>query len=159
MRKSAEERFWKKVRKSDGCWEWLAAKNSDGYGQFKVDGRQMLAHRWAYEQLVGPIPPELVCDHLCRNPGCVNPAHIELVTNKENILRGNAPSAQRARQITCKNGHPLVTGPRQRGCPRCHAEQMRTWKAAHREKINAQRRARYAAKRETQTTQAAVVQW
>ena len=171
MRKSPEERFWAKVRKSEdlnGCWEWIAYKVGGGYGKFGAGGRMLYAHRWAYEHLVGPISPELECDHLCRNPGCVNPAHIELVTHKENVLRGTAPSAQKARQTTCKNGHPLVARWGQRGCPLCRAEQKRVreaanrekitaqhrvWEAAHREQRSAQGRARYAANREKRLAQ------
>jgi len=149
MRKRpAEERFWEKVRKSDGCWEWLAYKNSDGYGTFRVDGRMVLAHRWAYEHLVGPIPPELECDHRCRNRACVNPAHLQLVSHKENVLRGVGPAAQHARKTVCKNGHPLIATGARRRCLTCDSER----RVVNREQRNAQTRARYAAKRVGRTT-------
>lgn len=83
------ERFWDKVdrRGDDECWPWLAAKSARGYGRFKV-GRQLLrAHRYAYEFLVGPIPDGLTIDHLCNQPSCVNPAHMEPVTHIENRRR------------------------------------------------------------------------
>jgi len=146
--KTVEERFWEKVRKSDGCWEWIAYTNPDGYGHFRVDGRIVRAHRWAYEHLVGPIPSGLDLDHRCRVRHCVNPAHLEPVTRKENILRGAGRGAQHARQTTCKNGHPLVVAGTRRRCPTCLAEQNRTWAAANREKHQRQQRDWRAANRE-----------
>lgn len=70
------------------CWLWTGATNSDGYGHLWVDGRWPPAHRVAYEQLIGAIPDLLVLDHLCRVTQCVNPSHLEPVTNQVNILRG-----------------------------------------------------------------------
>jgi hypothetical protein len=104
-RKTPEERFWEKVEKTDSCWLWTAAK-SKGYGAFKVAGRQEEAHRYSYELLVGPIPTGLTIDHLCRNPACVNPAHLEPVTNRENVLRGISPWAKNAAKTHCPQGHP-----------------------------------------------------
>ena len=83
------ERFWSKVDRSGSCWEWLAAKHKEGYGALAMNGKMLRAHRVSYEWLVGEIPEGLVTDHLCRNPSCVNPAHLELVTNEENLRRGN----------------------------------------------------------------------
>lgn len=87
-KRTAEERFWPKVdRRGDSeCWPWLAYLNRNGYGQF-VGGGEVLAHRFAYVLLVGPIPTGLTLDHLCFNPGCVNPAHLEPVTRSENAKR------------------------------------------------------------------------
>lgn len=71
-----------------GCWEWLRARHPDGYGAAWDGKRVRRAHRVMYERLVGPIPTGLVLDHLCRNPGCVNPAHLEPVTDAVNLRRG-----------------------------------------------------------------------
>jgi hypothetical protein len=88
-RRPEADRFWEKVDKSGECWLWQAGKCA-GYGRFFVPGsRPVPAHRWAYEALVGPIPDGLVIDHLCRNPACVNPAHMEPVTIVENVRRGS----------------------------------------------------------------------
>lgn len=109
----AEERFWSKVDKDGpgGCWEWTAGKDWDGYGIFHESHRRSRrAHRYAYELLVGPIPEGLTTDHLCRNRGCVNPTHLELVTPVENVMRGESDAAKNARKGTCKAGHPL-SGP------------------------------------------------
>ncbi len=80
------DRFWEKVDVTDDCWEWLATRGR-GYGKFKTDHQMKWAHRVAWEMLIGPIPDGLTLDHLCRNPGCVNPAHLEPVTQAENNRR------------------------------------------------------------------------
>lgn len=98
-------RFWSKVEKTEGCWTWLGTMHPDGYGRFWAEGRQHWAHRWAYELEVGPIPSGLVIDHLCRNRACVNPEHLEPVTNIENVLRGESASARAARREKCIRGH------------------------------------------------------
>ena len=102
-----ETRFWPKVdkRSSDECWLWTAARDTAGYGQFNVRGKHIRAHRFAYELLVGPIPEKRVIDHLCRNRDCVNPAHLEPVTNRENILRGVSKPAIYASRTHCSQGH------------------------------------------------------
>lgn len=80
-------RFWSKVRLAGECWEWTAATSMGGYGKFYLAGKYTLAHRVSYEAARGPIPAGLVIDHLCRNAPCVNPAHLEAVTQSENLLR------------------------------------------------------------------------
>lgn len=82
--KANEERFWPKVDKTDGCWLWTAARNRDGYGMFKVDAMR-LAHRVAYELLVGPIPAGMDLDHTCHAPACVNPDHLRSTTHRQNL--------------------------------------------------------------------------
>lgn len=99
------DRFWAKVDKTDNCWLWTATVNANGYGQAWFESRLQLAHRVAYQLVVGPIPDGLSLDHLCRTPGCVNPAHLEPVTHRENCLRGVSPAARQAQQTHCKRGH------------------------------------------------------
>uniref|UniRef100_A0A5Q5BL12 HNH endonuclease n=2 Tax=unclassified Mycobacterium TaxID=2642494 RepID=A0A5Q5BL12_MYCSS len=71
-----------------GCWLWNRKRRKDGYGRKSIDhSREIPAHRWVYEQHVGPIPDGLEIDHLCNNPPCVNPGHLEPVTHVENMLR------------------------------------------------------------------------
>jgi len=113
------DRFWPKVRKTSGCWEWTACRTKSGYGIIGAGGRHAYAHRVAYELCVGPIPEGLTLDHLCRNRGCVNPAHLEPVTMRENLRRGDSPVGREARQTHCLRGHPL-SGPNLRTDRRGH---------------------------------------
>jgi hypothetical protein len=92
-----------------GCWLWLGIINAEGYGRIYVGGTtpELQAHRVVYEQVRGLIPTGLTLDHLCRFPGCVNPAHMDPVTMRENILRGTGPTARNAVKTHCPKGHPL----------------------------------------------------
>lgn len=89
-----------------GCWLWMGAGNGNGYGQFWHQGRMRPAHRIAYEYCVGIVPSGLFIDHLCRVRCCVNPDHMEAVTNKENVLRGDGLTARHKRKTHCPYGHP-----------------------------------------------------
>lgn len=93
-----------------GCWLWTGGRSREGYGKFWFGGKTDLAHRYSYINFIGPIPEGLQIDHLCRVRSCCNPQHLEAVTMKENILRGESPQARHARRQYCKNGHPLVEG-------------------------------------------------
>ena len=97
-------RFCQKVQLGPACWEWTAAKQF-GYGQIRWGDRLTHAHRVSYELFVGPIPGGHQIDHLCRNRGCVNPEHLEPVTQAENIRRGEGASARNARKTHCPKGH------------------------------------------------------
>jgi hypothetical protein len=91
----------------DGCWLWIAAHNKrGGYGRIHVDGRIAYAHRVVYEMLVGPIENETL-DHLCRQPACVNPKHLEPVSYKTNARRGVGPAARNSAKTKCRHGHPF----------------------------------------------------
>lgn len=145
------DRFWSKVDKSGECWVWTAAKFGNGYGLFKPDyrGKSCLAHRVAYEIVVGPIPEGLTIDHLCRNHGCVNPSHLEAVTKRENTLRGVGPAAQHAQQTHCKHGHPFddentwIDSTGARHCRVCKRAACQRWFNKHRDEYNTQKRAEY----------------
>lgn len=108
-----EDRFWNKVIKfgNNGCWLWIAGKNNYGYGCISqsINGHKThyYAHRLAYTWLVGPIDSALELDHLCRNRACVNPAHLEQVSAKTNILRGAGLAAINAKKTHCPHGHDI----------------------------------------------------
>jgi hypothetical protein len=102
-----------------------------GYGYLRPGGRQVYAHRFAFEALVGPIPEGLSLDHLCRVTWCVFPGHLDPVEHRTNVLRGVGPTAVNARKTHCKRGHPLsgdnlYVQPRgYRNCRTCKQAQQR----------------------------------
>lgn len=101
--KDYDEFFWSKVDAAGDCWTWMAGRTGEGYGAFWVLDKQHLAHRWAYETLVGLVPTGLTLDHRCRDRSCVNPDHLEPVTYAENFRRG-----PRINRTTCIRGHSLA---------------------------------------------------
>lgn len=110
------ERFWVRVDKDSdpgGCWLWIGSRDARGYGYLVVSGKDHKAHRVAYELSVGEIPDGLQLDHVrsrgCRFRHCVNPNHLEPVTNKENSLRGDSFAAVNARKTHCPAGHEYST--------------------------------------------------
>lgn len=107
----------------DGCLLWEGDLNSQGYARVYLVGlrKRVLVHRFIYEACVGPIPKGLVIDHLCRRPACINPAHMEPVTQRENTLRG---LRGRLRTPVCPHGDLYRRGDN-RTCQRCASDRQR----------------------------------
>lgn len=108
------------------CWTWTARRTSAGYGYLSAEGREVVAHRWAYEHFVAAVPVDYDIDHLCRNPSCVNyERHLEPVTHQVNMLRGENPPARFARRTACSKGHEytpdnmFIRPDKSRGCRIC----------------------------------------
>ena len=126
------------IEEPSGCWTWTGAQ-SGGYGYFHWE-KMRSAHRFAYEVVVGAVPVSLQLDHLCRNRLCVNPAHMEPVTQRENIMRGEGLAAQEVKRTHCPRGHEytpentkvIPSRPTARYCRRCHLERTREYRAAKR---------------------------
>lgn len=130
------------INPRSGCWVWTGKINRRGYGYAGPNNRA--AHRILYELHVGPIPDGLVIDHLCRNKLCVNPAHLEPVTPKENTLRGIGPTAVNALKTHCPKGHPYDdSNTKDRGhgreCRVCYNARTRLYKQRVRQEARQQR--------------------
>lgn len=143
--KTPAERFWLKVNKSGPvsllrgapgpCWIWEASSDRRGYGQF-FDGNTMVkAYKWAYVSALGPVAAGLDLDHRCRVRACCNPAHLDPVDHRTNVLRGMSPGAISYRTNRCFKGHELTpenTGTRPNGsriCKTCDAARSRVYYA------------------------------
>ena len=141
-RRPLRDRFFDHVsaEPNTGCWLWLGAVSRLGYGSIwseaypSKNGRHVPAHRVSYELHKGPIPEGLTIDHLCRVRGCVNPDHLEAVTLRENILRGENPAALNARKTHCAQGHEFSADntrhgkfERERVCRQCARIRIRLW--------------------------------
>lgn len=135
--------FWAKVDpcRTDGCWFWTASRNKLGYGRFYAYGvKSHAAHRYAHELLVGPIPDGLEINHVCRQPSCVNPQHLEAVTHQVNMRLGftGVPSGVQQRAKTmCPYGHyysaaNTYVNPRgERQCRTCVRTRVAAWRRQH----------------------------
>ncbi len=110
VNEGAMVRFYNKKKTDDqtGCWNWMGAIQSNGYGNFYFAGNNILAHRFSYEAHKGRIPGDLTINHKCKNTRCVNPDHLEIMTQYENSMLGDNPMAINARKTVCINGHSLT---------------------------------------------------
>lgn len=118
------------IDEATGCWGWQRTVTPGGYGRMRASGRMQYAHRVYYERLRGPIPAGLQLDHLCRNPSCVRPEHLQPVTGQENVLRGDTIAARRKAQTHCVKGHPFndentIHRGRMRACRECQRQANR----------------------------------
>lgn len=112
-----KESFWKRVDKNGPipehnpelgpCWIWTGKRNPKNYGKCQFQNKEFFAHRVSYAWAYGEIPNGKVTDHLCRNHSCVNPSHLEVVTQGVNVLRGETLFAKRKKQTHCIHGHLL----------------------------------------------------
>jgi hypothetical protein len=137
--------FWRKCVyvPETGCVVWVGGRNSKGYGQFRGGGKTTGAHKWIWEQHEGPVPDGYELDHLCRNRACVNLLHLEVVTHRENVLRGETNAGINARKTHCIRGHEFTPentytyigqgGREKRSCRICirakAPERQRRWRA------------------------------
>lgn len=134
-----------RLDKSGECWLWTGSKSEEGYGHVWCGGTSRRAHRVVFAQFRGDTTLEL--DHLCRNPSCCNPAHLEPVTTQENSARGVGPSSWALRDGACKHGHRFVDGSYYvrvdgaRQCRECERKRDREAYARDPEKARARRRA------------------
>ena len=129
------------IIQENGCWDWVGALSPLGYGSATgSDGKTRKAHRVIYERVKGAIPAGLELDHLCRNPSCVNPDHLEPVSHRENCRRGNQGLYLKSKSH-CHKGHALtpdnlLPGALRRGsrsCRKCHNDRNRSARLAQRE--------------------------
>lgn len=127
-------RFLEKISiDENGCWNWTGGKKGGGYAQFAVHRKPIAGHRFIYDYYFGNLDPNLTIDHLCRNVACVNPAHLEQVTMKENVLRSPiALPAINKRKTHCLRGHGFlgdnlyVDSKGQRKCKECRRTRQKS---------------------------------
>lgn len=139
-----------KINNETGCWDWLGF-TSQGYGQIRINKKLYRIHRFMYAWLVSPIPNGKgknipVLNHICNNRSCCNPLHLELISDTENILKGNGATAINHRKTHCKKGHLLHPANKNgyRRCMICHREWNRKNYAKNPLKFIIKSRERYA---------------
>jgi hypothetical protein len=130
LRGPAIERIMRRTDRTGDCWLWTGRLNRDGYAEMKISGKLRMAHRVAYEEIVGAIPEGKPLDHLCRVRHCVNPAHLEPVTARENTHRSPLRNDFKTH---CPQGHPYsddntYTWRGHRRCRTCNNEATRRYK-------------------------------
>lgn len=131
LNSTVEQRLERRSEQRGSCRIWTGTLDYGGYGHLTLNYRTELVHRLSYETHVGPIPPGMQIDHLCRVRSCINPAHLEAVTARENQRRGESPVSINARKTHCVRGHELaganlyVTPDGRRQCRTCHRERVR----------------------------------
>lgn len=132
-------RIQAKIEVTQGCWTWTACRNKEGYGRLRPFNGSRYAHRAVYIALVGPIPEGLELDHLCVNPACCNPDHLEPVTRQENIRRSDVGKVNRGK-THCPQAHPysgdnLYAAPRgDRICRACQRMSDARYRARRKKK-------------------------
>ena len=136
-RGTVEQRMLARIEKTETCWLWTVPHWDSGYVRIRANGRTQMAHRVAYELWVGPIPEGRTIDHLCRVRWCMNPAHMEPVTQGENVLRGDTLAARNAAKTHCKHGHEFSERNTyqykgNRICRRCNSLRVGAWLKARR---------------------------
>lgn len=129
------DRILDKIDIENECWVWTGCKLKQGYGRTTYKGRNVMTHRILFRLLAGDIPKKMTLDHLCNNPPCINPDHLEIVTLRENLLRGR--TGKNLEKTHCKRGHifdeknTYVTfsknGYKHRSCRECARKATRAW--------------------------------
>ena len=117
MDNATHARFWAKVEKTEGCWNWVGHRKPDGYGRWRIptgtgsNGKQHYVHRVSYEMAHGPVPEGMQVDHICHNTSCVRPSHLRLTSpkqNQENRIAANSGNASGVRGVTKHQGRWLA---------------------------------------------------
>jgi hypothetical protein len=147
------EKFWSRVNKTEKCWLWQGCL-TNGYGKICSKKKAIRAHRFAFEQLKGPIPKGMQLDHLCRVRNCVRPDHLEIVTGAENSRRGVGFAGINAQRKYCKSGHQFT----EKNTYRNPTNGQRTCRACHKKRNKAYWRSLIIRQRQERTQKFAKVQ-